>query len=104
MGVKKGVDFTKNEVILDIYSCAIEVFSGGIYIPSGNHICGWDWLDFSNIDDVLTYRFDFYDISDGIYKHPEQYDKTLKEVITETKGRFLFEINTNVDWEEDENI
>lgn len=103
MGVKEGVDFKDSEVLKQIYTGAMEVFGQGIAIPSDNHMCGWDWIDFEYVDnaeEILEYRFDSTDISNGIYGRHEFSGLTLKEILIKTKGRFLFEINCNVDWEE----
>lgn len=100
MGFKQGVDYTKDEIIQEVYNCAMNVFGEGIAVPSLNHPCGWDWLDFKEVDDILTYEFMNYDISNGVYDSPEQEGRTLKEILIAHKGRFLFEINTNINWED----
>lgn len=100
MGVKNGVDYTSDEILKEIYTGAMEVFGGVIVVPSEYHPCGWDWIDFSNIEDILVDCFDICDISKGIYDDHAYADLTLKEILNKTKGKFLFEINCNVNWEE----
>jgi len=100
MGVKEGVDFKDPEVLQQIYIGAMEVFGGVIVVPSEYHPCGWDWIDFSNVEDILTHNFDICEISKGIYDDHAYADLTLKEILVLTKGRFLFEINCDVGWEE----
>lgn len=96
---KNNIDITKDEDIKRIYDCAMEVFCDGIAVPSDNHPCGWDWIDFKYVDDILTYKFDYSNISNGIGNNDFE-GKTLKEILKFTKGRFLFEIFTYVNWEE----
>lgn len=89
-----------DQIIKDIFNCANEVYGQGIAIPSSNHPCGWDWLDFSCTDDILTDIFYPYNVSNGIYEFHKVEDKTLKEILEITEGKFLFEINTCLDWED----
>jgi hypothetical protein len=103
MGVKEGVDFKDPEVLQQIYTGAMKVFGQGILVPSDVHICGWDWIDFNSIDEdenILEYKFDIRDISNGIYDRHNFSGLTLKEILIKTEGRFLFNINCDVNWEE----
>lgn len=106
MSVKDNVDYTKDEIIKEIYNGAMDAFCQGIAVPSNNnHPCNWDWLDFKQIDnedveyDILHYKFELDDISNGIYSNHEYEGLTLKQVINKTKGKFLFEIYCCVDWD-----
>lgn len=101
MSFKKGIDYTTDESIKEVYIAAKEVFGNGIAVPSNQHPCNWDWIDFSyveNEEEVLSYQFDLSDISDGIYEESEFNGKTLREILIITEGRFLLEINTFVNW------
>lgn len=93
------IDYKDDGIIKEIYNCAMEVFSHGIAVPSEAHPCGWDWLDFDMVDDILTHQFHGYDISGSAYEQHDYDWMTLKEILEENEGRFLFEINTNIDWE-----
>lgn len=103
MSVKKEIDYTSDEIIKEIYDCAMNVFCHGIAVPSDRHPCGWDWLDFECIvdeNDVLEYEFSLSEISGGIYEDHDYEFLTLKEILIETEGKFLFELNTWINWEE----
>ena len=97
------IDYKNDEIIKDIYECAMTVFGHGIAVPSKEHPCGWDWLDFDMVDDrgILNYTFTNSDISDGCHGVNDYEDLTLKKILEVTEGKFLFEINTNVDWSEE---
>lgn len=100
MGVQKGVDYTSDEIIKEIYDCAMNVLGHGIAVPSNNHPCGWDWIDFEYIDgDILEYKFNPNQISNGNYEDSEYDWLTLKEILIKANGKFLFEINCSIDWE-----
>lgn len=102
MSVKKGIDYTSDEIIKAIYDCAMNVYCHGIAVPSNNHPCGWDWLDFEYIDEdnILEHEFSLSDISNGVYDEHDYESLTLKEILIETEGRFLFELNTRISWED----
>lgn len=102
MSVKKGIDYTSDEIIKEIYNGAMNVFCHGIAVPSDSHPCGWDWLDFECVDEdeVLEYEFSLSDISNGIYEEHDYEFLTLKEILIKTEGRFLFELNTRISWED----
>lgn len=84
-----------DELLIEIVSAANEVFCHGIYIPSEEgHPCGWDFISFDYIDgyeEILEYKFDITDISDGIYDVHEYENKTLKEILEATDCKFEFE-------------
>lgn len=105
--MRENLNFDNDRIIIDIYDCATEVYGKGIAVPTirDGHPCGWDWLDFGEIFsedlDILTYKFCDYDISKG-FGCGEYEDKTLKEILKITNGRFAFEINiNNIDWYND---
>ena len=103
MSVKKGIDYTSDEIIEGIYDYAMNVYCHGIAVPSDVHPCGWGWLDFEGIIDeneILEYKFSLSDISNGIYEEHDYEFLTLKEILIKTEGRFLFELNTWINWEE----
>ena len=89
-----------DKVIKDIFSCAKEVYGGGIAIPSDKHPCGWDWLDFDSMGSPLNHTFDIHDISNGIYEDSIHEDCNLREVLETVNGKFLFEVNICMDWSE----
>lgn len=99
---RKELDFNKDETILDVFNCAKEVYGSGIAVPVENgHPCGWEWLDFKYIDDILHDKFEDSDVSDG-YGSGTYTGLTLKEILNKTKGRFAFEVNVNnINWEQD---
>ncbi|APR02553.1 hypothetical protein EXM90_19095 [Clostridium botulinum] len=99
---RNELDFNDNITILDIYSCANEVFGEGIAVPVENgHPCGWEWLDFKFIDDILTDKFESSDISNGC-GNGEYEDLTLKEILLKTNGKFAFEVNEyTINWDKD---
>lgn len=99
MGVRKGVDYTDNKVLEDIYNCAMEVFCHGIYVKSDKHPCGWDFLNFQDIDkeEILEYMFDLDDICEGCYSEHEFEGLTLKEILIKAEGHFCFEVQ-DIDW------
>lgn len=99
---RKGLNLDDDKTILDIYNYANEVYSGGIAVPvDGGHPCGWDWLDFDNVENILEHEFRKCEISNGC-NNGEYVDRTLKEILTLTSRRFAFEVNANnVDWNED---
>lgn len=90
----KKIEIT-DELLIDIVKCAKEAFGHVIYVPCDNHPCGWDSLDVDLLDEdeeILEYKFEINDISDGIYDwHPLQ-GKTLREILTENGCKFEFEI------------
>jgi len=96
------LDFNDDKTILSIYNGANKVFGGGIAVPVENgHPCGWEWLDFKFIDDILIDKFESSDISNGC-GNGEYEDLTLKEILLKTNGRFAFEVNTNtINWDKD---
>ena len=100
MSCRKGTDYTNDDVLKEIYICATEVFTDGIAVPDNSHPCGWSWIDFDGVDDILTYKFKCEDINNN-FGDSELEGMTLKEILIKANGRFLFEINTYVDWEED---
>ena len=89
-----------DKVIRDIFNCAKDVYGGGIVIPSDKHPCGWDWLDFSYIDDVFTETFCLSTVSNGAYGNYDYEYCTLRAILLSVGGKFLFEINTCIDWSE----
>lgn len=99
---RKELDFNNDETIKDVYSCANEVFGGGIAVPSEDgHPCGWDWLEFEEVEDILTHTFEGYEISSG-YGSEEYLNLTLRDILKITNGKFAFEVNRNtVNWDED---
>lgn len=102
---RKDLNFKDDKIILDIFNCAKEVYGSGIAVPVyGGHPCGREWLGFENIDDednILTYEFQDADISNGC-SNGDYTDRTLKEILEITEGRFAFEVNTNnINWDED---
>ena len=99
---REELDFNKDETITEVFKCAKEVYGSGIAVPvEYGHPCGWEWLDFSNIDDILKDKFDDSDISNGCGVG-EYTDLTLKEILLKTKGKFAFEVNVNtIDWDKD---
>lgn len=95
------IDCKNDENIKDIYDCTMTMFSHGIAVPSNVHPCGWDWLDFDYVggeEYIANHRFARFEISNGICEYHEYENLTLQDILEITKGRFLFEINTNVDW------
>ena len=99
MSDKKNIDYTDDKIIQEIYECANNTFGHGIAVPSNSHPCGWDWIDFEGMDNVLTDKIFLADINDGSYDYHEFDGLMLKEILAITEGKFLFEINCNVDWE-----
>lgn len=108
MNIKKDVNmnYTSDKWLQQIYDCTNEILSDGIAVPSKYHPCGWTWIDFSNIKDdefcsnpkILSYRFGFYDFNNGL--GDKNYEGlTLKEILIKTEGKFSFEINTDIDWD-----
>ncbi len=100
MGVKEGVDYTKNEILEEIYDCAMNVFCHGIYVKSDKHPCGWDFLDFEYISEnesILEYKFGVSDISNGCYEDHIYEGLTLKEILIIAEGKFCFEFQ-DIDW------
>ena len=95
MGVKEGVDYTSDEILREIYDCAMNVFCKGIAAPDDCHPCGWSWIDFNIVDDILTYEFEQDDINDNL-GDSKYVGNTLREILIKTEGKFLFEINTFV--------
>lgn len=90
---KKDLELT-DDILIDIVSCAKEVFCQGVYIYCDEHPCGWDFINFDCIDDyeeVLEYKFDNYDISGGCYCSHKYENKTLKEILIDNECRFEFE-------------
>ena len=88
MGVKVGVDYTKDDILEEIYDAAMNVFCHGIYIKSNKHPCGWDFIDFECISEdesILKYKFDVNDISDGCYNEHIYEGLTLKEILINEK-------------------
>lgn len=98
MGVKEGVDYTSDEILKEIYDCAMTVFCHGIAVPDDCHPCRWSWIDFTEVDDILTYEFEQDDINNN-FGDSDYVGSTLKKILIKTEGKFLFEINTYVDWE-----
>jgi hypothetical protein len=101
------IDYTSDKVIQDIYTSAMEVFGHGIAVPSELHPCGWAWIDFSYIDivagdNILIHTFYCSEINDG-WGEDSLDGLTLKQILEKTEGRFLFEINTNIDWDRERN-
>lgn len=100
---RKELDFNDNKTISDIYNCANEVYGGGIAVPvdGGGHPCGWEWLDFEDVDNILEHEFEDYEISNGC-SNGDYTDRTLKEILKMTNGKFAFEVNVNtIDWDKD---
>lgn len=102
MGLRKDLNLDDDSIIVDIYNCAKEVYGGGIAVPvDGGHPCGWEWLDFEDVDDILTHNFEDYEISNGC-GNGDYTDKTLKEILKSTNGQFAFEVNvSNINWDND---
>lgn len=88
-----------DDKLIEIVKCAKEIFCGGIYVPCNEHPCGWDFISFGyiKIEDILDYQFENYDISKAIYDEHPFCDMTLKEILEETEGRYVFEIGS-IDW------
>lgn len=98
MGIKEGIDYTSNEVLEEVYECAVNVFCKGIYVKSDKHPCGWDFITFEWVsEDFLEYKFELCDISDGCYDDHDFEGLTLKEILIKADGKFSFEIQ-NIDW------
>jgi len=99
---RKQLDFSSDEVIIDVLGCANGVYGGGIAVPiDGGHPCGWEWIDFKDVEDILEHKFEDCEISDGC-SNGDFTDKTLKEILKITEGKFAFEVNRNsIDWETD---
>lgn len=101
---RRNFNFDDDSLIQDIFNCAKEVYGAGIAIPvDGGHPCGWDWIDFSCMnkdDDILTYKFDNLDISNGC-SNGDYVGKTLKEILKITEGKFAFEVGSYINWYED---
>lgn len=96
-----------DKLIQDIYDCAIHVYGHGIAVPSKTHPCGWAWINFEDIDiedgdNILIHAFDCSDINDG-WGENDLEGLTLKQILEKTKGKFLFEITTYINWDR-ENI
>lgn len=102
MGLRKDLNLDDDKTILDIYNCANEVYGGGIAVPvDGGHPCGWEWLDFEDVEDILKHEFEDYEISNGC-SNGDYTDRTLKEILKTTNGKFAFEVNVNsIDWDKD---
>lgn len=95
------IDFSKDEHIINVYNCAKEVYGHGIAIPSNYHPCGWDWIDFESVEDILEHKFEGFDISNGC-GNPAYEGDTLKQILLKTEGKFAFEVNVNnIDWYKD---
>lgn len=105
---RKEMDFNDDKVVEQVYSCAKEVYGSGIAVPIEDwHPCGWEWIDFSDIDesdvdfDLKHYKFKCHNISNG-FGSDEYEELTLKEILLKTKGKFAFEVNVNtIDWNKD---
>lgn len=83
-----------DDILVEIVRVAKEVFGNFIFVPSDEHPCGWDTLSFDEIeeyDEILEYKFDHHDISNGCYSNHEYEGKTLREILVETKNKFEFE-------------
>lgn len=99
--MRENLDFSSDEAIQDIYDCAMNVYGKGIAIPSNYHPCGWDWLDFTFVDDILEHEFQSFEISNSC-GNPAYLFNTLKEILKKTNGEFAFEVNCfNINWYED---
>jgi len=85
--------------LMEIVKCAKEIFCQGVYVPCNEHPCGWDFISFEYLDveDAITYQFEGYDISNGIYDEHPFVGMTLDEILTETNGKYVFEIG-QIDW------
>lgn len=102
--MREKLDFNKLDVLKQIIGCAREIYGNGIAVPGSNHPCGWDWIDFGNIEDIEgieNYRFESEDINNGGCDS-EYEDMNLKEILRKTEGKFAFEVNCNsIDWYND---
>ena len=101
------IDYTSDEVIQDIYDCAMDVFCQGIAVPSELHPCGWAWISFEDIDideedNILIHTFYCSEINGG-WGEDDLEGLTLKQILEKIEGRFLFEINTTIDWDREKN-
>lgn len=108
MAILNEKQYTSDKDLKDIYNCAMDVGGHGITIPSHNP-WRYSWIDFEllktmhdqNINEtILNHVFDETEINEGI-GDDEFNNKTLKDILTMTKGKFRFGINTYIDWEED---
>lgn len=81
--------FNSKEFRSEVVKVANEVFYGGIYVFYSRskihyltvHPCGYDFIDFSMVDDIEKYKFDKNDISNGIYDYHPLENKTLNEIL-----------------------
>ena len=108
MAILNEKQYTSDKDLKDIYNCAMNVSIHGIGVPSNNP-WGYSWIDFEllemmhheNIHEtILNHIFNQDEINEGI-GDDEFNNKTLKDILTMTKGKFRFGINTYIDWEED---
>lgn len=86
-----ALEFNTKEFRSELVKVTNEFFCGGIYVFYSRskihyltvHPCGYDFIDFSMIDDdVDEYKFDKNDISNGIYDYHPLVGKTLCEILS----------------------
>lgn len=73
------------QYIEDIFRGAKEVFCNGIYVKSGYHPCGWDFISLEDIDsttDAFEEPVGLYAISGGNYDSHDFEDMTLEDIIS----------------------
>lgn len=85
------------EYIEDIYKGAKEVFCNGIYVKSGQHPCGWDFVGFDDLEcseDMFSMQIECDAISGGCYHYSELEGLTVEEIVKKvgTKG-WCFELS-----------
>ena len=99
---RKDLNFNDDKTILDIFNCANEFYGCGIAVPiTDGHPCGWEWLDFTNVENILEHQFEDYEISNGCGVG-EYTGLILKKILIQTDGKFAFEVNVNsIDWDKD---
>ncbi|MDV3428419.1 MAG: hypothetical protein LIR50_15595 [Bacillota bacterium] len=108
MAILKKEQYTSNKYLKDIYNCAMNVSRHGIGVPSNNP-WGYSWIDFELLktmhsedihETILNHIFDQDEINEGIGDE-EFNNKTLKDILTISEGKFRFGIDTYINWEED---
>ena len=90
----KTLEEFSNKWLIQIVDAARNVFGNCIYIESAKHPCGWDRLEFEDIEeieDVLEYEFSLYDITNYIYEDHLWDGLTLKEILTKNSPKWGFE-------------
>lgn len=87
----------ENYKIEIVFDAAKEYFGDGIYVKSGQHPCGWDWISFESIDDydeLFSHEIEIFDISNGIYYNHEFEGLTIPIILGIVgESGFCFELS-----------